>query len=341
MGRAGAAAAVFVVGLLLVPATPGDEPADLTLFRFQETHLAVPVEVRVYAPDAAVAKDASKAAYARIDELNRIFSDYDAESEAMRLCRSQHPVKVSPELFFVIKQSSALSRETDGAFDITVGPLVKQWRRARRRKELPSAEQITAARDLVGYRNLKLDENDGTVTVLKAGIQLDFGGIAKGYIAEEAFKVLEANGCPRSLVGVAGDIFAGDPPPDSPGWKIGIAPLDQPDGPPSRYVVLKRQAVSTSGDAFQYAEIDGVRYSHIVDPKTGIGLTLRCSVTVIAPHGWQADAYGTSLCLLGPEKGLKWIEAKNASAALFVVRDQQDRLQTFESARFDAWRWPE
>ncbi|MFO0918671.1 MAG: FAD:protein FMN transferase, partial [Planctomycetaceae bacterium] len=217
-----------ISGLTLgaVVSAVADEP--LTLYEFRETHLAVPVDFRVYATTEASANAAAKAAYARIDQLNQIFSDYETGSEAMRLCQADGPIKVSPELFFLLDQSLTLSQETDGAFDVTIGPLIKQWRRARRQKMLPTPAQIAAARAVIGSQNLKLNAAAQTAEVLKPGMQLDFGGIAKGYVAEEAYQVLAAHGCPRSLVAVAGDIFAGETPPNTPAWKIGIAPLDKP-----------------------------------------------------------------------------------------------------------------
>lgn len=314
-----------------------EEP--LSLHEFRETHLAVPVDFRVYATTEASANAAAKAAYARIDELNAIFSDYDSDSEASRLCKAVGPVKISPELFFVLNQSLAISQQTNGAFDVTVGPLIKQWRRARRQKMLPTPDQIATAQQLIGYKNLRLNEVDQTAQVLQPGMQLDFGGIAKGYVAEEAFKVLAAHGSPRSLVAVAGDIYAGEAPPDAPAWKIGIAPLDKPDGPPSRFVALKRQSASTSGDAFQYVEIGGVRYSHIVDPKTGLGLTHRSSVTIIAPHGWQADGYATAVCLLGPERGLKLVENMKEVEAMVVTGDDEGKTVTQQSPGFEKRLW--
>ncbi len=313
----------------------------LTLREFRETHLAVPVDFRVYATTEASANAAARAAYARIDELNQIFSDYEEESEARRLCRANGPVKLSPELFFLLERSLALSVETNGAFDITIGPLIKQWRRARRQKTLPTPDQIAAAQTVIGYRNLKLNVADQTAQVLKPGMQLDFGGIAKGYVAEEAYKILAAHGCPRSLVAVAGDLYAGDAPPDAPAWKIGVAPLDKPDGPPSRFLALQRQSASTSGDAFQYVEIDGVRYSHIVDPKTGLGLTYRSSVTVVAPSGWQADGYATAVCLLGPEAGLKLITKLKDVDALVVTGDDAGNIVTQQSPGFGMHEWQE
>jgi thiamine biosynthesis lipoprotein ApbE len=197
--------------LLLCSTAVADDA--LRLYEFRETHLGVPVDLRVYASDQPSANAASRAAYDRIDQLNAIFSDYDAETEAMRLCRSTGPTKVSPELFFLLDKSIAISEQTGGAFDVTISPLIKQWRRARRMKQLPTAEQIAAAKKLIGYQHLKLNAADRTVEILLPGLQLDFGGIAKGYFAEEAYKVLAAHGCPRSLVAIAGDIFAGDPPP--------------------------------------------------------------------------------------------------------------------------------
>ncbi len=327
-----------LVLLLLCSTTFADDA--LRLYEFRETHLGVPVDLRVYASDQPSANAASRAAYDRIDELNAIFSDYDGETEAMRLCQSAGPTNVSPELFFLLEKSIAISEQTGGAFDVTISPLIKQWRRARRLKQLPTAEQIAAAKKLIGYHHLKLNAADRTVEILLPGLQLDFGGIAKGYFAEETYNVLAAHGCPCSLVGIAGDIFAGDPPPDEPqGWKIGIAPLDQPDGPPSRYVALKRQCISTSGDAFQYVEIDGVRYSHIVHPHTGLGLTERSSVTVIAPHGWLADGYATAVCLVGAEQGMKLIGELEDADVLIVVRDKNEELREVESPMFRERLW--
>lgn len=316
-----------------------DQP--LRLWQFRETHLAVPVDIRVYAPDEASAKESAQAAYHRIDELNSIFSDYDEESENRRLCRSDQSMKVSPELFFLLTKSLQFSQKSDGAFDVTVGPLIKQWRRARRQKQLPTPQNIASSKALVGSQFLKLEEAEQTVQVLKRGMQLDFGGIAKGYIAEEAFKVLESRGFSRSLVAVAGDIFAGDPPPESEGWKVGVAPLDQPDGPPSQSVRITRQSASTSGDAFQFVEIDGIRYSHIVDPKSGIGLTHRSSVTVIAPEGWLADGLATTVCLLGAEHGLKLLADYKDADALIVYRDDQNQLRSVETPGFSSRKWRE
>ncbi len=305
-------------------------------FEFREPHLGTIVEVTLYAPDETVASDSARAAFARIAELNRILSDYNPDSEVLRLCRTAgtgQAVPVSQELFEVLAKSLEISAATDGAFDVSIGPVVKLWRAARRQRKLPSEDQLAAARQLVGWKQIHLDSKERTVELRKKGMSLDFGGIAKGYIADQARAVLVTRGIRQCLVAVAGDIAAGDPPPGRDCWRIGVAPLDKPDGDPSRYVRLVNGSISTSGDAFQFVEIGGVRYSHIVDPSTGLGLTRRSSVTVVAPNGMDADGLATAISILGSDRGLKLIEQSKGTAALIVVATD-DGLSVTESPGF-------
>ncbi len=174
--------------------------------------------------------------------------------------------------------------------------------------------------------------SEQTATLTQPGMRLDLGGIGAGYAVDEALAVLREHGITRAMVNASGDIGVSDPPPGAAGWKIGIAPLEKPDGPPSRYLLLANAAVTTSGDAFQYVEIDGQRYSHIVDPKTGLGLTDRMSVTVVARDCITADSYATAVCVLGPQLGLKLIEDTPGAAAL-MVQNLNGQLQTSESSR--------
>ena len=295
---------------------------SLERFSFAESHLGTIVELTLYAPEETVANEAARAAFSRIKELDLIFSDYKAESEVMRLCEqagSGRSVKVSGELFTLLKRARTVSEKSDGAFDVTVGPLVQLWRKARKFKTLPMPDEIAAAREKVGWKLVVLDEDQRTVELTKPGMRLDFGGIAKGFIAQEISRLLRERGLPQSLVAVAGDIVAGEPPPGSLGWKVGVAPLDRPNGPSSRLLSLKNRAISTSGDAFQFVEIAGVRYSHIVDPTTGLGLTRRSSCTVVASDGTTADAIATAVCVLGPEKGISLVETSEGIEALIVL----------------------
>ena len=290
-------------------------------YSFAEPHLGTIVEITLYAPDENGANQAARAAFHRVKELDQIFSDYKPDSEVMRLCeRAGHEesVKVSPELFEILRHSLKVSSQTEGAFDVTIGPLVQLWRQSRKRKILPTPDEIATAKESVGWKLVVLDEDRQSVTLKRRGMRLDFGGIAKGFIAHDVSRVLREQGCDQSLIAVAGDIVAGDPPPGSAGWKVGVAPLDRPNGAVSRLLSLRNCAVSTSGDAFQFVEIGGVRYAHIVDPRTGLGLTYRSSVTVVSKEGATADALATAICILGPERGLPLLDLYDQSAALVV-----------------------
>lgn len=296
-----------------------DQPR-LTRFTFAETHMGSKVQITLYATDEASAKRGAAAAFARVAELDALMSDYRPTSELMRLCHKAGggPVPVSEDLFLVLSRAQEVSRRSDGAFDVTVGPIVKLWRRARKSFLMPDPDDLAKARALVGWQMVKLDEKARTVELVKPGMLLDLGGIAKGYAADAALKALRQHGIDRALVALSGDIAASGPPPGEEGWKVGLAPLEGTRTPPTRFILLKDAAVSTSGDAEQYVEIDGKRYSHIVDPKTGLGLVGRVGVTVHARDGTTADVLATAACVLGPEHGRKLVEETPGAAVLFV-----------------------
>lgn len=311
------------------------EPAE-TRFEFRQTHMGSAFKLVLYTNDPATARRASRLAFDRIAQLDKALSDYDPESELIRLCdrAGGPPVPVSADLFAVLERSLAMARRSGGAFDPTIGPVVRLWRRARRERRLPDPETLAKARDRVGFALVKLDARARTVRLLKEGMRLDLGGIAKGFAAQEAREVIKRAGITRALVAGAGDINVGDPPPGADAWTIGIAPLEDPDGRPSRFLKLKDAAVSTSGDAEQFVEIDGRRYAHIVDPRTGLGVVARSSVTVVAPDGATADSLATAVYVLGPERGLTLVDQVEGAAAL-IVRAGEGGQETIESRR---WR---
>jgi thiamine biosynthesis lipoprotein len=311
----------------------GRPDPELTRFESIEPHMGTQVRIVLYAPDEVAAKQASRAAFQRIADLNRIMSDYLADSELMRLCKQAGgpPVPVSPDLFAVLARAAETSRITDGNFDVTVGPVVRLWRRSRRSQLLPDEKELTAAKALVDYRMVVLDPVARTVRLAKPGMMLDLGGIAKGYAAEAAQVVLKRFGVARALVAAGGDIAVSGPPPGKAGWEVGIAraPGEPTDGPT---LVLHDCGVSTSGDAEQYVEIGGKRYSHIVDPRTGLGLTDSWQVTVIAPGATTSDGMTKVLCVLGPDRGLKAIAGLAVSARL--VRKFNGKLEESRSPTF-------
>jgi thiamine biosynthesis lipoprotein len=191
----------------------------------------------------------------------------------------------------------------------------------------------------VGHEHLKLDPQARTAQLLRANMRLDLGGIAKGLAADEALLAIKQAGLTRALVRASGDIAVGDPPPDESGWRIGIAPLD-PDEAPTQFVRLANQAISTSGDARQHLIVDGRRYSHIIDPRSGLGVGGRSSVSVIAPRGMQADALATAASVLGPEQGAKLIGQTKGAALLMIVEEGDGRMRTVTSAGFNALEQP-
>lgn len=322
-----------VVSAALILGQTEDRP--LERYEFTQIRMGMPFRLVLYSRDEDSANTAARAVYERIKQLNAVMSDYEPDSELMLLCKTAgqgKAVPVSRDLRGVLAKSLALSKASDGAFDVTVGPMVRLWRKARRSKMMPTEDQLDEARKVVGYQFVRLDEKASTVELLKPGMQLDLGGIGVGYAIDESFLVLKQHGIRSAMIDASGDIGVSDPPPGEKGWRIGIAPLE-PEAPPSRYVLIKNAAVTTSGDAFQFVEIDGKRYSHIVDPRTGLGLTDRMSVTLIANDCTTADSYTKAVCVLGTERGLKLIE-ETKGAAVIVVRQVEGKAVTTESKRF-------
>lgn len=276
-----------------------------TLQRFEYSQIRMGTDTRivVYAPDEAHALRACRDAYHRIALLEEKMSDYRSDSELMQVCKQAvgRWVRVSPELFYVLWRAQRLAQQTDGAFDITVGPLVALWREARRSLRLPDPQTLQEARARSGWRKLELSRARRAVRLQVEGMRLDLGGIAKGYACDIALKTLRRYGLTRALVQMGGDLVVGDPPPERLGWQIEIPALSQKEKPVT--LTLARCALSTSGSTEQYVEIDGTRYAHIVDPRTGLGLTHLVLVSVRAPNGITSDPLATALCVLG-ERGI-------------------------------------
>jgi thiamine biosynthesis lipoprotein len=312
-----------------------DAKIALRRFEFEETHMASPFNIVLYSTDEATARRSSRAAYEHIAKLNAILSDYDPESELSRLSRSAGgpALPVSIDLFEVLKQSKKIWERSGGAFDVTIAPVGRLWRRARREHKLPDRARLEEARTLVGSDKLMLDPAARTVRLLRPGMKLDAGGIAKGYAAQAALDVLKAAGIKRALVAGAGDIVVGDPPPGARGWKVAIAPLQPSQSAPPPTLLLSNAAVSTAGDAERFVTIDGHRYSHIINPATGLAVEDRASVTVVAADGATADALETTVYILGPERGLKLVDQTPGAAAIFF-RLTKDGVKSFESSRF-------
>ena len=318
---------------------PQSQPA-LHRFEFNQQKLGAGFRIVLYAPDAVSARRAADAAYARVDDLNGVLSNYDPESELSRLSRRTdsgamaEPVEVSSDLWNVLAASVKASELSGGAFDITIGPFVRLWRRSRDLGQLPTPERIERERQSVGYRHVKLDPRRRTAQLLAPRMRLDVNGIAVGYIVDEAMKVLRERGFPRALIDAGGDLAVGDPPPGQHDWRVAVQSLQSPDET-AGYVTLRNANISTSGDTYRYVELDGKRYSHIIDPRTGLGLSRRIGVTVIVPDGMTADWLPTAVSVLGPEKGLALVEQIPGAAARITTLDEQGRPHVMESKRYE------
>ena len=295
---------------------------SLTRFEFVEVHMGTQFKIILYAKDEQLARRAAQAAFQRIARLDAIMSDYNEASELNRLCHNppHKPMRISRDLFRILAISQQLARKTDGAFDVTVGAVVRLWRRAQRTGELPDSDKIKQALAVTGYSLLHLDANHQTAWLECAGVLLDLGGIAKGYAADAAMRVLQEYGIRSALIAAGGDIVVSHAPPGMRGWTIEIAPLKQ-WGETENSILIANAAISTSGDTEQAVENNGVRYSHIVDPRTGIGLTEPIVVTVIARRGVDADSLATAVSVLGRERGLNFIDRTEGVTALLVKKN--------------------
>lgn len=310
---------LIVIPLLIslqtdLPSVSGEE--ELNRYRFESQHMGTLFRITLYAPDDSVAQIASDSAFRHVEKLNSILSDYDPDSELNRLAEQSgngNYVTVSRPLFEVLAAAQLVSRQTDGAFDITVGPYVRLWRTIRNADEprLPDDETLKELQKRTGYHKVLIDSTTHSAALLIKDMQLDLGGIAKGYAADVALKVLESFNIKRALVDAGGDIVTGEPPPGKDGWHISI-PVNQHKKDKMKLItlVLSNRALATSGDLFQYVVIDEERYSHIIDPGTGLGLTDRSTVSVIAPDGMTADSYASAVSVLGPKEGIRFIESK-------------------------------
>ena len=291
--------------------------------------MAVPVRVVLYAETETVADACAEIAYRRFDEINASMSDYDPASEILQLgvdndlrfrkdgCCDDGWRGVSDDLFAVLRFSRHYAEISGGAFDVTVSPSVQLWRRAKRLRKMPDRKEIENAKSLVGTRLWELDEKEKRVRLHRAKMRFDFGGIAKGYAVDQAFEAIRAEGIRSVLIDAGGDMRLGDAPPGEDGWDVGMITR----GLSAESLLHKKLAnisSCTSGDMFQFFEVDDKRYSHIIDPKTGMPLIDSCIVTIIADTATESDALASAVSVLGPQRGIVLIDGIPGTGAMVV-----------------------
>lgn len=261
------------------------------------------VAIILYARDSLVAEQAVQSAISRMRELNGTLSDYLINSEVSQLSKtSNQSVAVSIDLWNVLLTAQNISKLSQGAFDVTVGPLTLIWRKAMRRSKFPDLNLIKTASQVVGYNLIEVNENQPIVELKKSKMRIDLGGIAKGFVADQALKILVSNGFPKAAVDAGGDIALGEAPPNSEGWMIQV--FEESSNQTSIY--LSDCGIAVSGNTYRNLVHDGVTYSHIVDPRTGLGVTHQRKVAVIAPNAMTADAWASTYSVM------EWTDAQHS-----------------------------
>lgn len=277
--------------------------------------------IDAFAADADRLRITLERALDEVDRIDRLMSHYKPESPLSRINREAagSPVSVEPELFDFIAQSIQYSRNSDGAFDITVGPLMKAWGFFRGEGHLASDRELEDARSVVGWQHVILDPGHRTMHFDRPGVELDLGGIAKGYAVDQVVKILKADNVAAALVSAGGSTIYGlGAPPDRNAWTVSIQdPVDSRKA--ASHVELKDRALSVAGSSEKSFEVGGVRYSHIMDPRTGRPVQGVLSVAVITRTGTQGDALDDAFFVLGAEESRRYLKRLHGVEALFFL----------------------
>jgi thiamine biosynthesis lipoprotein len=297
-----------------------------------EPKMGSPFTIILYSDDSVKAGNIARQCFSLVDSFNLIFSDYIDSSELSKLNTSAglniSPVKVSPALFDILILSKNAYYKSGGAFDITIGPVVKLWRKARKTKQFPAPDLVQSARKLTGFENVRIDSVNKLVRLTKHGMQLDLGGIAKGYIAQKIIDFLLSQQVNCALVNAGGDIVMSGAPPGSGGWRIGTNVPETSDQLLSQLLLMQNKAVATSGDVYKFIENGGKRYSHIIDPRSGYGVTFQRNVTVIANEGATADWLATACSILPADAAKRLAMQCGAEVLIGEIKDGKIKLNS-------------
>jgi FAD:protein FMN transferase len=313
---------LFFSGLLLLTALLGK--AQLNRFSFSQPKMGSAFIIILYDTDSVHAAGTAQQCFQLVDQYVQVYSDYIDSSELNKLCagagKTKSPFHVSPTLFDILLLSKKAFEKSEGSFDITLGPVTHLWRKARKEKIFPKEKTVKKKLALTGFNKIKIDSATGTVSLSQENMQLDLGGIAQGYIAQKVIDYLKENNIANALVDVSGDIAATGAPPGTQGWTVGINLPESKEELLSRKLLITNKAVITSGDVYQYMEHNGKRYSHIINPKTGYGITSGRNVTVIANDAVTADWLTKACSILSIPKAKKLAEQLNAEVLITELK---------------------
>jgi thiamine biosynthesis lipoprotein len=296
--------------VLLVLTLQATESGSPKLHRFEDSRvsMACTYTVVVYGTDPKQLPLITTAALDEVDRIDALMSHYKPESPLSQINREagEHAVPVEPELFRFLERCIRYSQQSEGAFDITVGPLMKAWGFFRGEGRIPWFFELWNVLRKVGYQHLRLEASQRTVQFARSGMELDLGGIAKGYAVDRVVELLKEQRIERAFVSAGGSTLYGlGAPPDSPGWEVKVQDPLAPHDPKksATIVLLKNQCLSVSGNYAKFFKVRGATYSHIMDPRTGRPVENMLSVAVITQTGTDGDALDNAFYVQGVEKG--------------------------------------
>lgn len=277
--------------------------------------------IDAYGPDDRILPRILDEAFDEVDRIDRLMSHYKVDSPLSRVNReaARRPVVVERELFDFIAEAMQYNKESSGAFDVTVGPLMKAWGFFRGEGRLPAEHEVATARSRVGGRHVILDAAASTIAFDEPGVELDLGGIAKGYAVDRAVSLLRQRHVAAALVSAGGStLYALGAPPGREGWDVRIQdPIDARKT--AMTVQLKDGALSVAGSSEKFFDAEGVRYSHIMDPRTGRPVQGVLSVAVLAATGTAGDALDDAFFVLGPKGSLGYLRQHPGAEAFFFL----------------------
>lgn len=306
------------------PTAPTPKSEGHLVHRSHRT-MGTQVTITAYVTDEAPALAGFSAAFAEFDRLERLLTVWRDESDVSRInaAAGERAVKVSPETIEVVSRALALSRATEGKFDITFGALAGLWKFDHDQdNSIPTDAAIAKRLPFIGWEHVTVEPGARTIKLEKKGMRMHLGGIGKGYAVDRAVAILREHGLSDFMIQAGGDLFVAGHKGDR-NWRVGIR---DPRGPPSEFFAAAEvtdATFSTSGDYERFFERDGVRYHHILDPDSGRPARVARSVTIMAPDAMTADALSTGVFILGPKKGLPVIEALPGVGAVIVDAENQ------------------
>ncbi len=278
------------------------------------------IEITAYGPHA---EEGVKAAFAEFKQLHGLTNNFDPDSQISLINQmaGREKVPVDPDMVFMINRANELADRLDGTFDVAIGPLTDLWGIGRKGDYVPGPAEIAAALRLVNYHKVKVDAGENTVYLEEPGMKLDMGGIAKGYATDRAIEALKAKGVTAALVNAGGDVRVIGKRPDGQPWRIGVQDPRNPDGIIAKLSLTDWDTMETSGDYQRFIEKDGVRYSHIIDPRTGWQPRQITSVTMVLNSSVDGDILSTAIFVLGVDRGRELLRQFPGVEAIIMTKD--------------------